>query len=345
MLVIMDSNLNYLNVSSLIKCGVKGLKQFSIITMLLGMSFILGGCMGMDKTKEQEEKQVDNETVAGDTRKNEYEKENFVPIQEYTGEGFKLRDSREENLEIAEKHQDEIEEAVKQFFLDEYKTEIKVHNMVAAVDGVTVYVESIGEPHFYTFAIVPVDSKNEVVRTDSVWSLEGEVEKGIKGGLYAMAYKEEFANLDQYLEGNTEKYPIIGKPVVAIENVLAYGYTTPYYFVSVAGGTFDDLLGLYMENPNITGVEIREFLTSNKFELHHLIISIEYYMKDAGMNPEQQILNLLASDIEKMENIPPGEYSIIVNDNFIDKKSGIGYKNDNSIERSDPNGIFKEIWR
>ncbi|WP_169727359.1 DUF1672 family protein [Paucisalibacillus globulus] len=295
----------------------------------------------MDKTKEQEEKQVDSETVAGDTRKNEYEKENFVPIQEYTGEGFKLRDSREENLEIAEKYQDEVEEAVKQFFLVEYKSEVKVHNMVAAVDGVTVYVESIGEPHFYTFAVVPVDSKNEVVRTDSVWSLEGEVETGITGGLYAMAYDKEFSNLDQYLEETTETYPIVGTPIVAIENVMATGYTTPYYFFSPVGDVFDKLFLEYMNNPEITADEIKDFLAKNPFDPMYVIFGIEFYMEEENSEPKQEILDSIASDIESLENIPRGEYNISLNDNYIDKKRGVGQK-DNTIDRSDPNAIMKE---
>ena len=309
------------------------MKRNSLITMILGLSLLLGGCI--------EEKQVDSETVTGDTRKNDYEKENFVPIQEYTGEGFKLRDSREENLEIAEKYREEVEKAVKQFFLDEYKTEVKVHNMVAAVDGVKVHVESIGEPHFYIHTIVPVDINNKTVRTDSIWALEGQIEKAIQGGLYAMAYEEEFKKLDNYLEGLTKEHPITGTPIEANQNVLGTGYMTSYYFIAPAGDVFKDLFNLYLENPKITTEEIREFLANNQFESHLLNIAIEFYMEQSNTNPKQEILDAIASDIESMENIPRGEYTIILNDNFIDKSRGIGLK-ENSLRRSSPNDIIKE---
>ena len=288
-----------------------------------------------------EKKQVDSETVAGDTRKNKYEKENFVPIQEYTGEGFKLRDSREGNLEIAEKHQDEVEEAVKQFFLDEYKTEVKVHNMVAAVDGVTVYVESIGEPHFYTFAIVPVDLKDKEVRTDSVWSMEGQVENGIASGLYAMAYKEEFINLNQYLEEATENHPIVGISKEAIENVRARGYSTPYYFVASLSDTLDELTDEYLKNPKISVTEVKDFLRQNNFNPEFLNISIEFYMEKQNADPEQKILDSIVGDLENKDNIPPGEYSIHLNDNYIDKRLGIG-KKENSIKLGSPNKLSKK---
>jgi len=115
---------------------------------------------------------------------------------------------------------------------------VKVHNIVSAVDGVSVFVESIGEPYFYTFAIVPVDVKNGEVDPNHVWSQEGQVENAIKGGLYAMACEKEFSNLDTYLEGVTDDYPIVGTPIEAVENVVGTGFSTSYYSVTPFGDVF-----------------------------------------------------------------------------------------------------------
>ena len=70
--------------------------------------------------------------------------------------------------------------------MENYKTDVTIQNFVSAADGVSVFVESVSEPHFYTFAIVPVDVKNKEVKVDSVWSQEGQVENAIQSGLYAM---------------------------------------------------------------------------------------------------------------------------------------------------------------
>ena len=141
-------------------------------------------------------------------KKNDYEKENYVRVQDYTGEGYTLRDSKEKNREIAIQHQDEVEKAVKEFFLTNYHLNVEVNNIVAAVDGVAVHVESIDNPNIHTFAIVPVDIKSKIVHTNQTWSLEGEVEKAIKGSLYVKANEKEFANLNRYLNSIEQKYPV-----------------------------------------------------------------------------------------------------------------------------------------
>ena len=103
-----------------------------------------------------------------------------MSVQEYTGEGYALRNGKETD-KIAEANRDEIEVAVKKFFSEKYKTEVIVHNLVGAVDGVSVFVESVGEPNFQAFAIVPIDVQSKTVKSDSVWSQEGQIENALSG--------------------------------------------------------------------------------------------------------------------------------------------------------------------
>ena len=55
------------------------------------------------------------------------------------GLGNTLRNSGKETRHIAASHQEEIQMAVKAFFLDTYKTEVMVHNIIGAVDGASVF--------------------------------------------------------------------------------------------------------------------------------------------------------------------------------------------------------------
>ncbi|MEN1970435.1 DUF1672 family protein [Lentibacillus sp. N15] len=293
----------------------------------------------MDDSKSND-KTNKHETNTVDDKKNEYEKENFVPIQEYTGQGYTLRDSRPETGQIANEHHNEVEKAVQHFFKDKYKTEVAVHNIVSAADGVSVFVESVGEPHFYTFAIVPIDIKTKKIETDSVWSQEGQVENAIKGGLYAMAFEDKFSNLDKYMEEITNDYPVVGTPVKAVGNVMGTGYSTPYYFIAPSGDVFKKLYQLYESNPNINKQDIKIFFKENKFEPRYLNIGIELYMKKSHVTPDKDIYDKIYTDIKEMENIPSGEYSIILNDNYIDQKRAIGQK-DNSIDKTRAKGILK----
>jgi hypothetical protein len=314
-------------------------KVKTFILLFLGISFLLGGCAIMENNTDSIPEK-NNQTNDLD-KINEFEKENYVRIQEYSGEGYTLRDSRKETGEIAEENRALVEKEVQTFFKNNYKTDVTIHNIVSAADGVSVFIESVGEPHFYTFAIVPIDVKSKEVKTDSVWSQEGQVENAIKGGLYAMAFDEEFAKLNQYLEGLTQEYPIVGTPMKAIENVMGTGFTTPYYFITPFGDVFKELFEMYINSPELTKKELRTFFEENNFDPESVAVGIEFYMKGAKTEPDEIIYKKIINEIEDMQGIPKGSYSVMLNDNFIDPERGIGAK-ENTLGHFSPDKIIKE---
>ena len=305
----------------------------TFIALCISLSLLLGGCLNMGNILDEEE--------AGEARKEAYEKENYVRIQDYKGEGYTLRNTRKETGQIAEANREELEEAVEAFFLEDYKTKVVVHNIVSAVEGVSVFVESVGEPHFYTFAIVPIDVKNKKVETNRVWSQEGQVENAIQSGLYAMVFEQEFSKLDAYLEDVTLKYPVVGTPIEAVANVMGTGYSTPYYFTTPLGDIYDDLLKSYLNDPKITKQEIINLFAENDFNSNEIIISIEFYMKEGGVKPDEKIYEGILSDIKSWEGVPRGNYSLMLNDNLIDRRRGIGAK-ENTLDYTKKEGVVKE---
>ena len=311
-------------------------KTYKALALGLGIAVLLGGCDNMNANGENSQGSQQN---ASSNKNNTYEKENFVKIQDYTGEGFALRGGKEENQQIALEHQAEIKKTVQNFFQDNYKTEVNIHNIVAATDGVTVFVESIGEPHFYSYAIVPIKEKKVI--TEEIWSEDGQVEAAISGALYAMAFEHEFTNLDTYLEGITKEHSLTGTPLEAIQNVGGKGYTTPYYYINPVGDVFDELYNMYIENPTISKVTIQTFLHEKDFQPEDITLTVYLYMKEESAEPDQAIFDQLVSDIEKMKDLPRASYSIVLNDNLIDSRRAIGIK-ENSLKRSAPNEIIKE---
>lgn len=309
------------------------------MALILTLSFFTGGCLGVDSVTNKENAEDNNPST--ENKENAYEIENFVRIQDYKGEGYKLRDSRPETGKLAEAHRGEIEEAVQQFFLSNYKTEVIVHNIVGAVDGATVFVESVGEPHFYTYAIIPIDVDSETVETDEVRSEEGQVENAIQGALYAMIYEDEFATLDKYLESILQNHPVVGMPVEAVEKVGGTGFSSSVYRTSKLGDAFQGIYDMYLENPEISKEELQKSLSKADFKPEQMLILIELYMKESDAEPNQAVLDKIVSDIKEMEGIPRGAYTIILNDNLIDKRRGIGTK-ENTLESMNPNEIIKE---
>src|SRR5699024_3864048 len=97
----------------------------------------------------------------------------------------------------------------------------------------------------------------------------------------------------------------------------------------------------YMENPNISKEELDEFFSEHKFHAEKLVIAIDLFMSEAGTKPDEKIFDMIIVDLEKMEGLPSGAYSINLHDNNIDKRRGIGNK-ENSLLRRDPNEVIKE---
>src|SRR5579875_1446088 len=303
-----------------------------IITSAIGIPLILGGCFNMN------EKTGTDHKTAKQSQNSNVRLEDYVRVQDYTGQGYKLAYG-EENDKIAKAHRKEIDRAVKEFFLKKYKTNVIVHNMVGNRDGVTVFVESIGEPHFHTFAIVPIASNSEII-TDDVWSQEGQVEDAIGTGIYAMIFDKEFTKLDQFLESFVKGHPVVGERIEAINNTGAEGYSTSYYYTSSAKETWGLLFNKYMENPKRTKNEWKALFNRNSFDPKNFSIAIALYMAKKNTNPDPAILNQLVADLEKMDGLPTGTYSIYLNDNTLDKTTGTNSKN-STLERADPNPIIK----
>ncbi|TXL66735.1 DUF1672 family protein [Cerasibacillus terrae] len=273
------------------------------------------------------------------TKQQNQEDEQYISVQDYDGEGYTLRGGRDEAVDIAKQHKKEIVKAVEEFFLNNYKTEVKVNHFIGAKDAVSVTVESVNEPFFYSFAIVPVNFKSKTVATDQVFTLEGEVEKGIKGGLYVMAYEEEFSNLDNYLQTLDKEYPIIGMNKEAIQNTNSiHGYATPYYFVTPVGETFNLLFEKYMDNPSLDKQDLQQFLKDNPIDSKYITITLNLFMEDSDIEPDQEIFEMIVNDIKRKTNIPHGSYSLFIYENEINRHSALGK---NGISGNYPEKIIK----
>ncbi|CAM3658154.1 hypothetical protein D1970_11855 [Mesobacillus zeae] len=64
-------------------------------------------------------------------------------------------------------------------------------------------------------------------------------------------------------------------------------------------------------------------------------------MKEKDMNPNKKVFDKLSEELKSIKNIPPGAYRIHLHDNLINRKTGIGSK-DNSIDTHFEHLIIKE---
>ncbi|MFC7786862.1 DUF1672 family protein [Rossellomorea sp. GCM10028870] len=298
----------------------------------IGLSLLLGGCMNMDNEKNN----VNSKEATGPY------KDTFVRVQDYKGEGYVLRNGEDAD-KIAEEKSDEVQKAVKDFFMEKYKIDVKVHNIVGNVDGATVFVESTGPVHFYTTAIVPIDLSQKKVLEDSITSLDGEIESAIQGGLYHLLFEAEFHNLDQYLSKIVSENAVVGKTKESLENVGGAGYMTPYYYLSTPPDdkAIQPVYEAYLNNPDTPVSELKSLFSKADYVAEDYNITIQLYMENENVEPDKEIFNKIQQDIKSMSSIPKGNYSVIINDNLINEKVDDGIK-DNSLQLTFPDSIVKK---
>jgi len=311
-------------------------KKTKMLLCSVGLLMMLGGCSGMNSTNTNNENEEAKETQAGSSS------DSLVSVQDYTGEGYALPYGKETDV-LAEKNRKQIEDAAIKFFKENYKTDVYVHNVVGTRDGATIFVESKGNLQFYTYAVVPIDELGKKVMTDKIWADEFQVENAIKGGLYHMIFSEEFKKLDSYLELLAAKGQVTGKTIEALQNVGGHGYMTPYYFIALTSKeeAIKPVYDLYISNPDESAENLRNAYDVDLFNAENLKINIQLFMVDKQAKPSEEIFNQVTKELEEMDSIPNGTYSFSLNDNFIDKQSAEGAK-DNSLKRGFPDYITKE---
>ncbi|WP_018934394.1 DUF1672 family protein [Gracilibacillus lacisalsi] len=312
-------------------------RKSSLVVIMIVSLFILGGC---GEVLEKFNDASENETKDIDNGVNGKNPEVLMPVQEYTGEEYTLRNGKETD-KIANENREIIENAVKCFFDEEYNTEVIVHNIVGNVDGATVFVESVGEPHFYTYAIIPINKQEEEILVDQVWSQEGQIENAIMAGIYGMVMEKEFQHLTDLIEEVNQEYNLTGLNKEAIP-VGADKFCNEYYFVAIRKTeNFKGLLNKYMENPDRTKEEWNSLMDWDEIQPDEIRIAIDLYMTENGVEPNQEAFDYLINLIDNDERIPKGLYGISLHDNYIDKTTATGNK-DNSLKRANPNDIIKE---
>lgn len=148
-----------------------------------------------------------------------------------------------------------------------------------------------------------------------------------------MIFKEEFKQLDKYLETLAADGQVTGKTKEALQNVGGQGFSTPYYFISMRSkeAAIKPVYDLYMKNPDESKENLRNAFEDSSFAADNLFINIQLFMADKNAKPNKELFDQITKDLEEMTSIPRGSYSFVLNDNFIDKQSSSGM-GDNSLD-------------
>ncbi|UTE71813.1 DUF1672 domain-containing protein [Rossellomorea marisflavi] len=263
-------------------------------------------------------------------------KDQYESVLTYSGDGYDLPGG-EENEKIAKENKDAVVKATKDYLYKQYNIEVEVHNMVGNKDGVTVFFETTGRLHFYSTAIVPIDTENQRILSDNVWTLDGKIKNSIRGALYAYINEEPFKELDKEMESLKQRYDIVGRSLESLQNVGGGGYNTPFYHVT---STKDDMAmkpvyDLYLHNPDSTKEALMAAYDSTKFDATYVLINIEGFMKNEKTEPNQDAFDKMEEMVKENNMLPLGTYKLFLHDGYVQKNKGSGLKM-NSIKYSTP---------
>ena len=308
-------------------------KTIKLVTCSISLSLLLAGCFGTDQGQKSSKEQ---DPV--DRPEDQYES-----VLTYTGDGYTLPGG-EENEEIAKEHKEEVVSATKEYLKKEYNTDVDIHNMVGNSDGVTVFYESKGPLHFYSTAIVPIDSSTKKILKGEVTTIEGEVERSIKSALYAYMWEDDFKELDDQITEILDDHPsITGRTLASLQNVGGSGYMSPYYFVQASSTdeAIQPLYEQYLQDPDTSKETYSKLFDDSQFEPDYLLFNLNFFMKDPQDQPDKQIFNALIETVEANNELPKGRYLIDLNDNYVLIRNSESYKQ-NTLGQDPTKGIIKE---
>src|SRR5579875_368457 len=283
-------------------------KQGFYWSILMSVTLLLGGCSFMNQTVDNKEDQNP-----------------YMPVQDYTGQGFSFKNG-EKTGEFAKKHRQEIIDKVNDYFNTKYGLRVTTHNLVGAQDAVVAFVESKQDPKFHISVIVGVDVANNKV--GDVGAYEGDVEGAITSGLYEMAYEKKFRNLDAFCEQVAKKYLVVGMREEAVNNTMDSGYATPFYYTSSTDSDYPEAYKAYIGNHSISNFELRKLIQERQFsndfnkKIGSINITLTFYTKKRNGNPDQKMADEIIKEFKQTSGLPPGNYAVFIQSNEILKRTG-----------------------
>src|SRR5699024_5266060 len=105
---------------------------------------------------------------------------------------------------------------------------------------------------------------------------------------------------------------------------------------------FKPLHEIYLEFPDMSKEAVRTYLDENDFKPFGMSrISIRFYMEESDREPDEKIYDEIYQNLEEVQGIPKGRYTLILNDNYINRKSARAEK-ENTINKTSPDKMEKK---
>ncbi|MDE6195594.1 MAG: DUF1672 domain-containing protein, partial [Erysipelotrichaceae bacterium] len=184
------------------------------------------------------------------------EKENYIPVQDYVGQGYPATE-KQEAWDYIEEHREDLEEYAIEWFKKTYNLDVKVNYIHPKKGAAIATVESLLDSKLRMKIIMGLDKKNE--RVNGVNYTAMQVENNIMSYIVYKIYQEEFDRMEQLLKELAEEESLYGLRDECLSNIASYAsFHSNYYYISAAYIDYRKTYEMFLNNPSIAVDDLRK---------------------------------------------------------------------------------------
>ena len=204
---------------------------------IIALCIIIGGCHTRENNTDINEK--------GD----------YIPVQDYVGQGYPATE-KQEAWDYIEEHREDLEEYAVEWFKKTYNLDVKVNYIHPKKGAAIATVESLLDSKLRIKIVMGLDKKNE--RVSGVNTSAMDAENNIMSYIVYKIYQEEFDRMGQFLKELAEEESLYGLRDECLSNIASYAsFHSNYYYISTAYIDYPKTYEMFLNNPAISVNELK----------------------------------------------------------------------------------------
>ena len=191
---------------------------------------------------------------------------NYIPVQDYVGQGYPANE-KQEAWDYIEEHRQDLEEYAIEWFKKTYNLDVKVNYIHPKKGAAIATVESLLDSKLRMKIIMGLDKKNE--RVSGVNTSAMDAENNIMSYIVYKIYQEEFDRMGEFLKELAEEENLYGLRDEYLYNMASFAsYSSNYYHMSVGYMDYKETYEMFLNNPSISVNELKISFEQEREEIN-----------------------------------------------------------------------------
>ena len=242
-------NMKRLSLFDVPKESEPSIRNRGLLTLqILVLCMMIGGC-----------RMVENNTNANSEN-------NYIPVQDYVGQGYPANE-KQEAWDYIEEHRQDLEEYAIEWFKKAYNLDVKVNYIHPKKGAAIATVESLLDSKLRMKIIMGLDKKSG--RVNGVNYTAMQVENNIMSYIVYKIYQEEFDRMGEFLKELAEEENFYGLRDDYLYNMGSYAsFKSNYYYMGVSYIRYRKTYEMFLNNPDISANELKISFEQEREEIN-----------------------------------------------------------------------------